>query len=272
MHVHGSIIDSVCRHLICFLMLVYGIVTLFQGQFYADFHWRDSLLGKLDARQLTWAFYGHSPWFERLLGAAEIGLGLLVLFPRTSTLGTVLFVPFAIHLVALNLLYEINAFATAIPLLIAGVYLPVSRWSEIRPLWNRPAVGTASAGRSRWGVSFAVALAACGLAAAIVYNNKSRWQQVPQLRGAWRVVEPDQAQIERIYFEKGTQCVVRDSGGVLKRGVEAGTIALTEFPLAAKLPNSAAYKLVNAESLVMETPQGTWRLERISWPLIGDPP
>ncbi|HEV7999595.1 MAG TPA: hypothetical protein VGP63_06935 [Planctomycetaceae bacterium] len=42
------IVDSGCRYFIALLMLVYGLVKVFQGQFYTDEYWRDTALRNLD--------------------------------------------------------------------------------------------------------------------------------------------------------------------------------------------------------------------------------
>ena len=49
-------VDSACRYFITFLMLLYGLVKVFQGQFYTDEYWRDTSLRNLDGMQLVWAF------------------------------------------------------------------------------------------------------------------------------------------------------------------------------------------------------------------------
>lgn len=267
-------VDQICRHLICFLMLVYGIVKSFQGQFYSDFHWRDSLLGELNARQLAWAFYGHSALFERILGLAEIGLAILLLVPRTAALGTVLFVPFALHLVALNFFYEINAFATAIPLLAAGLVLVWTRWSEIRAFWICDPETTSKEDRGRWPVVTVVTvMAASVLAGMVIYNNKFKLAQDPQIRGAWKVVEPSSAPLHSIYFEKGTQCVAREHNGQLIAGrwrVHSGSLQLNEFLKKPSITATAPYKLVDNNTLLLEMPDGVWILRRIEWQEIGE--
>ena len=114
-------LEVTCRYLICLLMLIYGLVKVFQGQFYTDYYWRDLPLGKLSGMELVWSFYSYSPVYETILGLIEVSVGLLVLFKRTTKLGVLLFLPVIINLVLLNLIYHIGALVVAYPLFIAGI-------------------------------------------------------------------------------------------------------------------------------------------------------
>jgi hypothetical protein len=53
---NGRRVDSACRYFIAFLMLLYGLVKVVQGQFYIDEYWRDTSLRNLDGMQLVWSF------------------------------------------------------------------------------------------------------------------------------------------------------------------------------------------------------------------------
>jgi hypothetical protein len=48
MGIIGRRVDLACRYFITFLMLLYGLVKVFQGQFYTDEYWRDTSLRSLD--------------------------------------------------------------------------------------------------------------------------------------------------------------------------------------------------------------------------------
>jgi hypothetical protein len=49
-------LETGCRYFICLLMLVYGLVKIFHGQFYTDEYWKDTPLGALSGMQLVWSF------------------------------------------------------------------------------------------------------------------------------------------------------------------------------------------------------------------------
>jgi uncharacterized membrane protein YphA (DoxX/SURF4 family) len=117
--------ETAARYFICLLMLVYGLVKVFQAQFYTDHYWKDIPLGQLNGMQLTWAFYSYSPVYETLLGLAEVAAGLLVLFSRTAKMGALLVVAIMLNLVAVNIIFSIGALGAALPLLLAGIILLV---------------------------------------------------------------------------------------------------------------------------------------------------
>ena len=105
----GRRVESACRYFIAFLMILYGLVKVFQGQFYTDEYWHDTSLRNLDGMQLVWSFYSHSSTYQSLLGLVEVFLGILFLFRRTTALGIVLFVPIMANLVAINIFFQVGA-------------------------------------------------------------------------------------------------------------------------------------------------------------------
>ena len=59
------------------MMLVYGLVKIFHGQFYTDEYWKDTPLGELSGMQLVWSFYSYSPNYETFLGAIDVSASIL---------------------------------------------------------------------------------------------------------------------------------------------------------------------------------------------------
>src|SRR5438105_7219403 len=80
--------------------IFYGVVKLLGGQFrYEDFI-LDSR--SMDGPTLVWSFYGYSPVYGRLIGVAEILPGMLLLIPRTRTLGALLLLPLAANIAVMD--------------------------------------------------------------------------------------------------------------------------------------------------------------------------
>lgn len=195
-------LETACRYLICLLMLLYGLVKIFQAQFYTDNYWKDLPLGQLSGMQLTWAFYSYSPLYETLLGFTEVALGLLVFFKRTSKAGVLFFVPVMINIVLINIVFDIGALGSALPLLAAGLILFIIYFKSYTMLLS-PAEHRKTSFRSKAAATF-VMLTGCTLAAVVTYNNKYRIRNDERLRGAWEAT--DYPYIKRIYFEKGDAC------------------------------------------------------------------
>lgn len=205
-----SRLETGCRYFICLLMLVYGLVKLFHGQFYTDEYWKDMPLGQLTGFQLAWAFHSHSAIYETILGLVEIVVGLLVFFPRTTRLGVLLFLPVMTNLVLINLFFEIGALPPACALWLAGAILLLLHFPSLkRDLWDRAEPKPVA----RLLPQAAVILLGCALAGVILYNNKLRFHPDPQVRGTWELAT--KSQHLRLYFEKGHTCVIKDAAGHL---------------------------------------------------------
>ncbi len=115
---------------ICFFLavvfIVYGLTKLLGGQFY----YGDWTVDKktVDGPFLVWAFYGYSPVYARFIGLAELIPAILLLIPRTATVGAL-----ALFLVALNV--TVLDFAFGFPSvkyasLVYTVLLGVLLWSD----------------------------------------------------------------------------------------------------------------------------------------------
>lgn len=206
-------LETCCRYFICLLMLVYGLVKLCQGQFYTDEYWKDLPLGQLTGFELAWSFHSHSAIYEIILGLVEVVIGLLVFFPRTTRLGVILFVPVMTNVVLIDVFFGIKALPSAVALLVAGVVLLLIHFRSLkRDLWDRD--------HSHAPTRFAqvlpqaiVIIVGCTLAAVILYNNKLRFRPDPRIRGTWQFTAD--WPLQRVYFEKGHTCVIKDKAGDL---------------------------------------------------------
>ena len=208
-------LETVCRYFICLLMLVYGVVKIFQGQFYTHAYWNDTPLGQLNGMQRVWSFYSYSPIYETFLGAIEVTVGMLVLFKRTTALGILLFLPVMANLVVINIIFNVGALGSAIPLFLAGLILLLLHFRRLkRSLWDRDETTPHSASALRAILPKAIViLVGVALASTVLYNNKLRYKPDPALRGAWTFTAG--SPLQRIYFEIGRTCVIQDQAGAL---------------------------------------------------------
>jgi hypothetical protein len=261
--IKGRRVDAACRYFIAFLMLIYGLVKVFQGQFYTDEYWRDTSLRNLDGMQLVWSFYSHSPLYQSLLGLVEVFLGILFLFRRTTALGIVLFVPIMANLVAINFFFQVGALASAIPLLLAGFVLLFLHWHRLKSLFWDTSGGLAQSGTRRWLAPASVAALAVCLSGLVLYNNLLRFPQDLKLRGAWQFVGQGPS-VKKLYFEKGKTLVVEDDHNNLHFFDyylhRRGQLSIEETAL---LPgfSKVDYRF-EGEKLVLESPHGNWMMVR----------
>lgn len=73
--------------------------------------------------------------YWRFIGAAQVLAGILMLIPRTATLGAVLFAPVIASIFVITLSYDFNGtpFVTGM-MLLATIYLLCWDWHRVRPL------------------------------------------------------------------------------------------------------------------------------------------
>lgn len=89
------------------IFILYGVLKLLGGQFiYGDFIF-DSRTA--DGTTLVWFFYGYSPVYGRLIGVAEIIPGVLLLVPRTRTLGALILLPIAANIAVMDFCFNFPA-------------------------------------------------------------------------------------------------------------------------------------------------------------------
>ena len=132
-----------------------------------------------------------------------------------ARIGIVLFLPVMANLVVINIVYQVGALGSAVPLLLAGMILLSLHFRSLkRSLWE----GDESIARGLADLrtvlpKMTVILVGSALATLILYNNKLRFKPDSAIRGAWTFAED--SQIQRIYFEKGRTCVIKDKAGEL---------------------------------------------------------
>ncbi|MBX7106091.1 MAG: hypothetical protein K1X57_18565 [Gemmataceae bacterium] len=82
------------------VLLLYGLLKVTGGQFIPGEFTFDSRTDSLVT--LVWHFYGYSPVYHRFLGVAECVPGLLLLWPRTATLGALMALPVALNIAVMD--------------------------------------------------------------------------------------------------------------------------------------------------------------------------
>lgn len=93
-----KIIILTIRILLGIIYITYGVVKLMGGQYYhGDFVIDSKTIGP-SATFFVWAFFGYSTLYAAFTGMCELGAGVLLLIPRTATLGAA-----AVFAVALNI-------------------------------------------------------------------------------------------------------------------------------------------------------------------------
>jgi hypothetical protein len=132
-----ALFNSILRHFIAYDISLYGFAKIFGNQFPTVYSRNDLPVGGLSGYDLTWNYFGYSHAFAVILGLAQISGGILLLFKRTTLLGTCILLPIIVNIVLINLFFgiaagaELNAFFITLGLL----YLLFLRWRDIKAIF-----------------------------------------------------------------------------------------------------------------------------------------
>lgn len=253
--------EIICRYFICVLMLVYGIVKLFRLQFSIEYYLMDMPLGSLNGTQLTWAFYDFHPAYQIIIGVAEIAIGLLVLFPGSSILGVLLFVPLSFNIMLLNFMFGIAALPTSVSLFIAGCVLFAIYFKNYVSFFS---ITTSTVVKRKFKAMWAPLLAiltGCILATFVIYHNYFAIKNDKSLEGKWTVV--DDESFNTIYFEKGDLLVIKTHTGNMLYGRYFGkenSLQITGKNLLANMGNFT-YKFLNDSLLQLNNGKHNYALK-----------
>ena len=105
-------------------------------------------------------------FYYRFLGASQVAASLLLLFPRTATLGAVIYVPIALNifLITVSVGFQGTPFITGL-MLLAALYLVCWDYPRLRSVLFEPSPRSARLASPQvpWTLTLAVALGAQGM-------------------------------------------------------------------------------------------------------------
>lgn len=88
------------------VFLIYGLVKLYPGQFGVP--GPDAVTTNGEGFVMVWTFFGYSRIYEIMIGLGEIISALLIMIPRTATLGAICYFPIVINVTMVNYVFEIG--------------------------------------------------------------------------------------------------------------------------------------------------------------------
>jgi uncharacterized membrane protein YphA (DoxX/SURF4 family) len=136
-----AIILAVLRLFVGLAFVTYGLVKLLGGQFVTGDFVLDSRT--TDPTTLVWCFYGYSPVYARFIGLCEFIPGLLLLIPRTRTLGAACLLPISLNITVMDFCFGFPAvkyFSLLLTLLTAVLVAADARKLK-RAFWDAAEAG-----------------------------------------------------------------------------------------------------------------------------------
>ena len=112
------------RYVLAMAMLSYGMSKVFKSQFPMPSPFRlTQAYGESSPMALLWTFMGFSTPYTMFVGAAEVLGGLLLLFRRTTTLGSLVVLAVMTNVVMLNFCYDVPVKLYSIHLWLMAAFL-----------------------------------------------------------------------------------------------------------------------------------------------------
>jgi hypothetical protein len=112
------------RYYVALVAFAYGIIKLFCLQMpFPNLHQMATPLGDLLPMRFSWFFIGYSTPYQIFSGAMETVAGLLLLFPRTTSLGVMLATGVFLNVMMLNLCYDIPVKLFSMQMVIVCLFL-----------------------------------------------------------------------------------------------------------------------------------------------------
>lgn len=156
--------------------------------------------GNLSLRAVLWSSVGASPAYEVFTGSAELLAGILLIFPRTATLGALVALADMIQVFTLNMTYDVPVKLFSFHLILCSLFLLAPEMRRLVTFFFTDSPTLPSRKVSLFGSARAIRLA---LAAQIIFGlyllgvnlqaNAQYWKFIgpnrpkPSLYGIWNV-------------------------------------------------------------------------------------
>jgi hypothetical protein len=106
------------RYFCAFMLYMYGTSKLLHLQFNMQSQLSQQAIGSLNGYQLTWFYFGFSRAYAVILGLTQVAGATLLLFRKTTLLGTLLMFPVMANILLINMFILVNDYG---PYVIAGL-------------------------------------------------------------------------------------------------------------------------------------------------------
>jgi hypothetical protein len=211
---------------VAFLIISYGFAKLNGSQFTILSSELDKPMGQVSGFWLTWYYFGYSPIYGNFIGIVQIVCGILLMFRKTTLLGSCVLFPMVANIVLIDVFYgvDLDALMAAILILLALLGILSFHKEELLKLFwrNQNRVFPGPATPSRTWAKNSVRVLLIAIPAIFMYWVANYNNRLPTpLDGAWDVVsvspqsDSTSAPISTIFFERNRayMCVFKRRDG-----------------------------------------------------------
>ena len=113
------------RYYLALIILKYGFEKIIKTQFAFPYYSLNETYGESSPMRLLWSFMGYSTAFNVFMGMVEIVGGLLLLFRKTKTFGSLICITFLLNVVVINFCFDVPVKLFALNLLLMAIFIVV---------------------------------------------------------------------------------------------------------------------------------------------------
>lgn len=210
------------------MVITYGFAKLNGSQFTILASELDKPMGQVSGFWLTWYYFGYSSIYGNLIGVVQIGCGILLMFRKTTLLGSCLLLPVVANIILIDVFYGIDVGATLVAILIGLALLGILTFHKeelLEVFWrnqNRVFPEHASTRAHVFG-KYSIRVLLIVIPAIFTYWVANYNNRMPTpVDGVWEVVsisppgDSTGATISTIFFERNraSLCVFKRRDGV----------------------------------------------------------
>lgn len=131
---------TLCRYFVAFVILFYGFAKINEAQFTILDSELDKPMREVEGFWLTWYYFGYSQFYGNFIALVQIGAGIMLLFRKTSLLGSCILFGVVGNIILIDIFYGVNlsALFTALLLEACLVFMLWQHKDELLDLfWTR---------------------------------------------------------------------------------------------------------------------------------------
>ena len=133
-------IYTASRFVASFLILFYGFAKLNGSQFTILTSELDKPMGQVSGFWLTWYYFGYSPVYGNFIALVQILGGILLMFRKTTLLGSCILLPLITNIILVDIFYRIDLGALLVALIIEAALIIILRFHKAELLeifWSK---------------------------------------------------------------------------------------------------------------------------------------
>jgi|GEM_PF-427140 len=216
---------------VSFFIILYGFAKLNGAQFTILSSELDKPMGQVSGFWLTWYYFGYSPIYGNFIGIVQIMGGVLLMFRKTTLLGSCILFPVVTNIILIDIFYGVDISALLVAFIMEVglvVILAFHRQELLEVFWvkqNTVFPGQSSAKARVFG-KYAIRVLVIALPALYTYWVANYNNRLPtQIDGAWDVVSvtpqnaiPGDALVD-VFFERNRayMCVFKRRDGTYEQ-------------------------------------------------------